>query len=167
MLWDVEVADRCAGGLEKCSWGALRSLGLKVIEETPGLFGRPLEEVFTPATVALFRAAVAEFGAVPGPLSETPEPWEELLADAWDWQDGNAPFTAASLVQGLVQYSEFLVGEGHPDDILEVLSSCYESVLSYASIGRTVTIDQERDNSYCRAAIDLQHRLIREHCPLG
>ncbi|MFF9626846.1 hypothetical protein [Streptomyces griseosporeus] len=170
-LWDVEVG-RFADGLQGCSSGSLRRLGLRVIEETVTVYGRPVDELFDEATVSLYRRAVDEFRSFDGVGSAgsadtVREEWDRLFADAWDWQDGRSPFTAASLCQALAQYADFLLAEGAAEGLLEVLSSCYESVLSFASLGRVVTVDMEREDPRCRRAIDLQSALIEEICGIS
>ncbi|MGV9277004.1 hypothetical protein [Streptomyces griseosporeus] len=157
-LWDVEVG-RFSDGLLACSPESLRRLGLRVIEETVTVYGRPLEELFDASTVTLYRRAVEEFHSADAAQDE----WDQLLADAWDWQDGKSPFTAASLCQALAQYADSVLGEA-PEGMLEVLSSCYESVLNAASLGRTVTVDAERGDPRCRRAVELQLALIEEFC---
>ncbi|MET9448941.1 hypothetical protein [Streptomyces cinerochromogenes] len=127
------------------------------------VYGLPLDEVFDDSTVTLYRRALDEFRSFTGTTDAVQEEWDLLFADAWDWQDSTSPFTAASLCQALAQYADFLLGEA-PEELLEVLSSCYESVLNTASLGRTVTVDAERGHPRCRRAVELQLALIREVC---
>jgi hypothetical protein len=165
-LWDAEVG-RFEDELLECPTESLRTLGLRVIEETVTVYGQPLEELFDQATVTLFRDAVVEFRSFTGSAEGVSERWGRLFADAYDWQDRKSPFTAASLCQALAQYADFLLGEDNAEEILEVLSSCYESVLSFAALGRTVTVDAEREDLRCRHAADLQLALIQEICGIS
>ncbi|MGY3202190.1 hypothetical protein [Streptomyces sp. TE5632] len=166
-LWDAEVG-RFEDKLLECSVDSLRNLGLRVIEETVRVYGQPLEEVFDQATVTLFRNALEEFHLFAGSVVGVSGRWDQLFADAYDWQDSKSPFTAASLCQALAQYADFILGGGNSEEeILEVLSSCYESVLSFAALGRKVTVDAERESSHCRQAVDLQLTAIQDVCGIS
>ncbi|MHB9861204.1 hypothetical protein [Streptomyces sp. YIM S03343] len=165
-LWDAEVG-RFEDDLLKCPVGSLRTLGLRVIEETPKVYVRPLEELFDQDTVALFRNAVGEFRSFAGCAETVSETWGQLFAEACDWQDSKSPFTAASLCQGLAQYSDFLLGEDNSEELLEVLSSCYESVLSVAALGRTFTVNAEQEDPRCRQAVGLQLAQLEEVCGIS
>ncbi|MFH8936734.1 hypothetical protein [Streptomyces griseosporeus] len=166
-LWDVEVG-RFADDLQRCSFGALRRLGLRVIEDTVTVYGRPVDELFDESTVTFYRRALDEFRSfdAAGSVDAVREEWDRLFKDAWDWQDSRSPFTAASLCQALAQYADFLLGEAAPEGLLEVLSSCYESVLSSASLGRIVTLDMEREDRRCHQAVTLQSVLIEQICAI-
>jgi hypothetical protein len=165
-LWDAEIG-RLQNGLLECSFEDLQRLGLRVIEETVTVYERPLDELFDDATVTLYQEALDAFRSFSGANEEVAERWDELFADAWDWQDSKFPFTAASLCQGLAQYADALLSEDAGEGIIEVLSSCYESVLSFASLGRIVTVEMEREDPRCRRAVDLQLRLIEQICRIS
>ncbi|WP_189941929.1 hypothetical protein [Streptomyces aurantiogriseus] len=137
-----------------------------MIEQTLAVFGRPLEELFDPSTVSLVSESLRAFQARLALGTDSPDVWGRLFAEGYDWQDGKSPFTAASLVQGFVQYAGFLTEDVNKGEIMEVLSSCYESVLSFAAIGRTITVEQERENPYVSGAVELQVTLIQEVCGL-
>ncbi|MGW0081258.1 hypothetical protein [Streptomyces sp. NPDC003393] len=165
-LWDAEIG-RLQNSLLECPFEDLQGLGLRVIEETVTVYGRPLDELFDDASVTLFQEAIEEFRSFSGASEEVAERWDELFADAYDLQDSKSPFTAASLCQGLAQYADALLSEDAGEGIVEVLSSCYESVLSFASLGRIVTVDMEREDPRCRRAVDLQLTLIEQICGIS
>ncbi|MFI6951819.1 hypothetical protein [Streptomyces sp. NPDC050422] len=162
-LWDVEI-DPYEDALLSCSRESLESLALEVIKTVPEYFDRPLDDLFDRGTVALFRNALEEFQAFSGASPIVVERWNEMFKDVYDWQDSSSPFIAASLVQGLGQFADLLLGRSDGEEVLEVLSSCYESVLSSARLGRAASIDDERRNPNCRAAVSRQVALIQEAC---
>ncbi|MFB7719470.1 hypothetical protein [Nocardia sp. NPDC056100] len=161
-LWDVEIAP-LETAFTECPSSELRTLGLAVIDETLALYGQPLEELFDAATVSLVAVACEEFRTFPIPTEEVSARWDLLFEQACSWQDDIRPLTKASLMQAVAEYSVFLI---HQDvqQLLETLSCCYESVLSFASIARLITVDMERNNTFCHNAIALQKRLIEELC---
>ncbi|WP_405854132.1 hypothetical protein OG361_16065 [Streptomyces sp. NBC_00090] len=163
-LWDVEVG-RLADDLMECSADSLRILGLKAFEATLEVFGRPLGDLFDKETVAFYRHGLEEFRSVREFAEFTAERREPFL-EGYDWNDSKAPFTAASLSQGVAQYAGFLIGRDE-EEIVETLSSFYESVLSYAALGPIIDVEDERANAYCRRAVDEQLALIREICGIS
>lgn len=165
-LWDVEVGT-LEDELQACSRDSLRVLGLKVIEGTSHIFGQPLPELFDPSTVDMIDVVVSEFNSVPEPSESVSEKWTSLFVDLDSWQDSRFPLTVASYMQAIAQYGNFLFERDGKNELIESLSSCYESVLSFARIGRRITIEMERDNSYCVEAIQLQKSLIRQICGIS
>ncbi|OKJ57334.1 hypothetical protein [Streptomyces sp. CB02261] len=158
-LWDVEVG-RLADDLLELPPEPLRVLGLRVFEATLDVFGRPLEDLFVEETVAFCRRALEEFRSVRNVADFTPARREPFL-EGYDWEDGKAPFAAASLSQGVAQYAGFLVGRD-AEELVEALSSFYESVLSFAALGRVVSVEDEHENDLCRRAVDEQLAWISE-----
>ncbi|MEU2118724.1 hypothetical protein ABZ567_24475 [Streptomyces sp. NPDC016459] len=158
-MWDVEVG-RFADDLLECPAESLRVLGLKVFEATLDVFGRPLDDLFDEETVTFYRGALEEFRSVQDLADFTPARRKPFL-EGYDWHDGKAPFTAASLSQGVAQYAGFLIGRDE-EELVEALSSFYEAVLSFAALGRTASVEDERANGFCRTAVDEQLALIGE-----
>ncbi|MFE5732214.1 hypothetical protein ACFQ7A_15070 [Streptomyces sp. NPDC056528] len=160
-LWDAEIG-RLSDDLLECPTDSLRMLGLKAFEATLDVFGRPLGDLFDKETVAFLRHALEEFRSVGDCVEFTAEQREPFL-EGYDWNDSKAPFTAASLAQGVAQYAGFLVGRDE-EEIVEALSSFYESVSAFAALGRIVSVEEERANEFCRRAVDEQLALIEEIC---
>lgn len=48
------------------------------------------------------------------------------------------------------------------DEVMEILSACYEAILMSQLTGR-VTLEMQQENERCRAAIDLRERLIARY----
>ncbi|MFD7865435.1 hypothetical protein [Streptomyces sp. NPDC059783] len=162
-LWDVEI-EPYEDALLECSRESLESLALKVIKNVPERFGSSLEEIFDQDTVTLFRSALEEFETFSGATSALADRWDALFEDVYDWQDSRSPFTAASLIQAVGQLADVLLGRSDDEEVLEVLSSCYESVLSSARLGRAISVDDERADPNCREAVAYQIALIQEMC---
>ncbi len=161
-LWDVEIGP-LEHVLTECPGASLRALGLAVIEGTLAIYGQPLEDLFDSATVSLITVACEEFRSFSGPTEQVSARWDLLFEEAYSWQDNLRPFTVASLMQAVAEYSGFLIDQD-VQQLIEALFLCYQSVLSFASIARRITVDMERSNSFCRDAIELQKSLIEEHC---
>lgn len=160
-LWDVEIGPH-EDALLGCSRSSLETLALKVIKKVPNYFGQPLEDLCDQDTVTLFRRALEEFETFSGATRAVEERWDGMFEDVYDWQDSRAPFTAASLMQGVGQLADLLLGRSGDEEVLEVLSSCYESVLSSARLVRAISVDTERSDPNCRAAVSHQITLIQE-----
>jgi hypothetical protein len=160
-FWDVEIGRR-ESELMRISPTGKRALGLAVIEETVEGFDRPLSSVFSEETVEFITGALDSFRSCLRSGKFQDLATDAFLEAAYDASDGKAPFAAASLLKSLGEYAEFSVGQNWEEGLLEVMSSCYESVLSYEAIGRVVTIDDERQNTRCVRAIESQLRLIRQ-----
>ncbi|MFJ2416115.1 hypothetical protein [Streptomyces brevispora] len=162
-LWDFEIGPH-EEALSSCSREVLESLALKVIKTVPDYYGRPVEDLFDQSTITLFRGALEEFETFSGATPSVAERWDEMFEDGYDWQDSRSPFIAASLIQGVAQFADLLLGRSGDEEAVEVLSSCYESVLSAARLGRAISVDDERSDPNCRAAVSYQITLIREAC---
>ncbi|WP_157535506.1 hypothetical protein [Nocardia inohanensis] len=160
-LWDVDVAV-FEDALLECPAAALQTLGIRVIEGTSRIFAVPLEELFDDSTSMLIHSSIDEFNSFSEPSNEAIERWAPIFESIENWQDSKSPFTAASFTEAIAQYAHFLFDREDRDALIESLSFCYESILSFARLGRTVTLDMERGNPYCRGAIQLQKDLIAE-----
>ncbi|MFM9610090.1 hypothetical protein [Streptomyces niveiscabiei] len=161
LLWD-HVVERHEGALGQLEHAKLCGLAVSVIESTERLFEPPFVEFFPPATADLILSATAHA------RDSSPE-WRlgrDFVDEFFRLYDslpevairpGTGPFVMAAvrLVGGM--------SEGmSADEVLEILSACYEAILMSQLTGR-VTLEMQQENERCRAAIDVQERLIAQY----
>ncbi|WP_328748206.1 hypothetical protein OHT57_22105 [Streptomyces sp. NBC_00285] len=161
LLWD-HVIERHADALGQLDRADLCELAVGVIESTGRLFDPPFSEFFPPAAADLVLSTIRQ-------LNESSPEWrlsQDGVAEFYRRQDslpevairpGVGPFVMAvmRLVGGVS-------GVMTADEVLEILSACYEAILMSQLTGR-VTIQMQQENERCRAAIDLQEQLIARH----
>ncbi|WP_156960636.1 hypothetical protein [Amycolatopsis taiwanensis] len=158
LLWD-QVIDARADEVRRLSRVQLAELATGAIEGTVELFAVPFAEFCPPPVVELVTSATRDCRAS-APEWRLAEAYLARFTDALDavqglpMRPGCGPLTMATL--GLV---ESVTGDFEPDEVLEVLSSCYEAIVMSQLTGR-VTIERERENEQCRRALALQQDLI-------
>lgn len=159
-LWDQRV-EPYAHALEGLNNGALCNLALDVIEATIPLLGLPLDEFFPPDRAELIKSALEL-------RSRSPKDWQvnsdfamEMLTRYDELPEVSVRPAVGAYLMALVRLFEGPPSSVSADDVMEILSSCYESVLMSHLTGR-VTIDDELDSDRCVAAISRQIGIIEE-----
>lgn len=158
-LWDQKV-EPYAQSLEKFKDTTLSNLAFDVIEATIPLIGPPFKEFFPPNHAALIEFAITF-------RRDRPTDWRldsmvsaEFLARYEDLPDVPIRPAVGPFFMALVRLFETPVNSLSADGAMEILSSCYESVLMSHLTGR-VTLEDERNSDRCISAIDRQIELIR------
>ncbi|MFD8983020.1 hypothetical protein [Streptomyces sp. NPDC059564] len=158
ILWDYEISDR-ADVIRQLDRGRMFDLATSVVEGTIELFDPPFNEYF-PLPIAELLGSAIRTCRESAPEWLVDKAWAEDFFDTLDLlpkvavRPGVGPFSMA--IENLVE----ALSEGRESDAaLNVLSSCYEAILTSQLTGR-VTLGMERENEKCRRAIELQQSLI-------
>ncbi len=158
-LWDQKI-EPYAQILESLEPRALSNLAFDVIEAELPLIGPPFEHFFPPDHAALIEFAIAF-------RRDHPTDWQfdsttaaTILTRYDELPDVPVRPAVGPFLMALVRLFEASVNSLSVDDTMEILSSCYESVLMSHLTGR-VTLEDEKNSNQCIAAIDRQIDLIR------
>ncbi|WP_157856157.1 hypothetical protein [Actinacidiphila yeochonensis] len=161
LLWD-HVIERHAGALDRLDRAKLCGLAVDVIESTEHLFNPPFAEFFPPATAELILSTMVH-------IRDTSPDWRlsREYADEFFASHDSLPEVAVRpgvgpFVMAVVRLVGGLSEKMTADEVLEILSACYEAILMSQLTGR-VTLEMQQGNERCRAAIDLQERLTAQY----
>ncbi len=160
-LWDREV-EPYGQNLKGLDGATLSNLACDAIEAAIPLIGPPSGGFFPPEHAALIEVAITFRRDHPTDWQFDSHSAEDLLA-RYD-ELPNVPVRAAvgPFLMALVRLFEAPPHLLSVDDAMEILSSCYESVLM-SHLGGRVTLEDERNSHRCVAAIGRQIEIIRAH----
>lgn len=137
---------------------ARRRLALDGIDLCFHAFRPSFDELFDGSTVNFAREALV---LLRGRLGENSlgVPEVQFFDDLYALQENDHSPGTASIVMAISEYADAMRRELSTDDVLAILSACYEAVLNSERIPR-VTIEAERDNESCARLISAQRDLI-------
>ena len=159
-LWDRDVDERAEAAVSALVEGQLFSIAMDVIERTVPIFDPPFPEFFPPVARVLIESTIRQCRSVlpDGRLSEPEveryfEVQEQI--DSIATRPGVGPYLVAigRVVESLGS------GSIDADEVLEVMSSCYESIVMSNITGRE-SIEKELASPPCVAAIGMQLELV-------
>ncbi|MEU8233030.1 hypothetical protein AB0C12_25920 [Actinoplanes sp. NPDC048967] len=161
-LWD-RVVDPHEVDVSTLSAKNLVGLALDVIKDTATLFEPVFEQVFPGAHRQLVNSLLQSRDAGPAGWADRGSFFEQYLA-----RYDELPPTAVVPAVGPFMTATVRLAEGivekrfDPDGAMEVLSSCYESILMSRLSGRIKAADEEAD-PVCRRAVQGQLDAIAKY----
>ncbi|MCX5203132.1 hypothetical protein OG897_16960 [Streptomyces sp. NBC_00237] len=158
-LWDQQV-EPYAQNLEGLEAVSLSNLSLDAIETTIPLIGPPFGEFFPPSHAALIELALELRRNNPTGWHSDSASAARFLARYDELPDVPVRPAVGPFFMALVRLFEGSGDALSPDDAMEILSSCYESVLM-SHLAGNVTLDDERNSHQCVSAINEQIQLIK------
>lgn len=158
-LWDQEV-EPFAEVVESLDEAVLPDLALDVIESSIPLVAPSLRDFFPSGHVDLIGSVVAFRQAHAGDWWLDSEFGEGFLAKYDELPEVAIRPAVGPFMMALVRLFEGLTSSLSADDVMEILSSCYESVL-LSHLSGLVTVEDERNSGRCVEEIDRQVRLIK------
>ncbi|MFE2877401.1 hypothetical protein ACFXG6_27290 [Streptomyces roseus] len=158
-LWDQKV-EPYAQSLDKFDATTLSNLAFDAVEAAIDLIGPPFGDFFPPGHAALIESSITFRRDHPADWQFDSEFAANLLNRYDDLPDAPVRPAVGPFFMALVRIFEVSANSLSVDDVMEILSSCYESVLMSHLTGR-VTLEDERNSDQCTTAIDRQIRLIR------
>ncbi|MFI0443922.1 hypothetical protein ACH34W_00600 [Actinomadura sp. 6N118] len=135
---------------------------MDAIEETIPLLGSSLEEFFPPSRADLIKSALDLRSKDPASWQFDTDSAEEFLRRYDELPEEPIRPAVGPFLMALVRLFEAPPHAISSDDVMEVLYSCYESVLTSHLTGR-VTLEDEQNSDRCVAAIAQQLRIIEVH----
>lgn len=159
-LWDQTIEGQ-ADVVASLPVEALYPLAFAVIEQTIPIFDPPFEEFFPEVVREVIESTLAKIReAEPGFRFQR----YDVEADFAERDSIGAvsliPGTGAFLV-AIGRLVEAMVGTIDSDDVLEIMSACYEAIVMSSLSGKE-SLDKEMNSERCVAAIRMQQRLIQE-----
>lgn len=161
LLWDHE-SESWESLISGMSEERRRDLALTCMERTLESFHPSFETSFLAHSASFIWAALRDFRANfrnPG-LSVAVREEEEFFDSLHALVDEDPAPGLAALVMAVSEYADCL--RNRPlgrREVLGILSSCYEAILNEERISR-VTLDAERENEYCRRALEMQRDMV-------
>ncbi|MEU9450643.1 hypothetical protein [Streptomyces sp. NPDC048277] len=161
LLWDYE-SDGWDSLISGMTEELRRDLSLTCIEGTTESFHPSLEASFRAHTVNFIRAALRDFRDNLGDSASSIAVRDEevFFDDLHALIDEDPAPGLAALVMAFSDYADCL--RNRPlgnEDVLGILSSCYEAILNEERIPR-VTPETERENENCRRALEAQRDMV-------
>ncbi|MCX4806664.1 hypothetical protein OG594_34435 [Streptomyces sp. NBC_01214] len=160
-LWDREV-EPYRHTLERLDAVTLSNLAFDAIEAAIPLIGPPFEGFFPPDHAALIEIAIAFRRDHPTDWQFDSRSAKDFLARYDDLPDAHVRPAVGPFFMTLVRLFEAPPNLLSAEDAMEILSSCYESVLMSHLRGR-ITLEDERNSHQCVAAIGRQIEIIGAH----
>ncbi|MFI8503505.1 hypothetical protein ACIGFK_34100 [Streptomyces sp. NPDC085524] len=157
-LWDQKM-DSYTQSLERLESAELANIAFDAIEAMIPLLGLPLDEFFPPSRAALIESTLHFRHDRPADWHLDYEFAQNFLAKCDELPNVALRPAVGPFFMALVRLFEAPPRSASADDAMEILSSCYESVLMSQLTGR-VTLEDERNSSPCVAAIDQQIKII-------
>jgi hypothetical protein len=163
LLWDHVILGRLPD-LQRLDRSRLGELSIRSVEGTLSLFEPPFQEYFPPAT-----AMVVQAGLVACRAAAPTWHLDRVVAEAFYDRSDNLPRVpirpgVGPFVTAVNRLVEAFAGVLDENVAMEIMSSCYESVMLSQLSGR-ITIDMQRENSACQNVLQLQDDLIGEYAP--
>jgi hypothetical protein len=163
LLWDHIVEPR-SEALEILQGAQLANLALDVIEATLSVLDPPFPEFFPQEHCELINSAIVLRADHPADWQADRDFPEDFLGRYDSLPEIAVRPAVGPFLMAFVRLFEVLPGSLAVDDAMEILSSCYESILMSQLTGR-VTLEDQEENDRCREAIRLQLDLISRYLP--
>ncbi|MFJ4091822.1 hypothetical protein ACIPYS_09585 [Kitasatospora sp. NPDC089913] len=161
LLWDRTI-EPYGPVLERLGSSDLLGLSLDVVESTLRLFDPPFPGFFPPEHAELIGHVIQARSPGSGEWNFDQDFVEEILLRYDSLPEVAVRPAVGPFLMGIVRLFEAGPLSLSVDDAMEILSSCYESILMSRLTGRATLEDQENDER-CSESIRLQVKAISKY----